>query len=93
MAAIGSSLADTPELDDRALQRASIVVVDWAPQAMKEAGDLVLANATVLPIEKIAQLSDLVTGAVVGGRADDDITIFKSLGVGLQDIVLAGLAW
>jgi len=69
------------------------VVVDWAPQAMKEAGDLVLANATVLPIEKIAQLSDLVTGAVVGRRADDDITIFKSLGVGLQDIVLAGLAW
>ena len=60
---------------------------------MKEAGDLVLANATVLPIEKIAQLSDLVTGAVVGRRADDDITIFKSVGVGLQDIALAGLAW
>ena len=93
VAAIGSSLADTRELDDRALARASIVVVDWAPQAMKEAGDLVLANATVLPIEKIAQLSDLVTGAVVGRRADDDITIFKSVGVGLQDIALAGLAW
>ena len=68
-------------------------MVDWLPQAMKEAGDLVLANATGLPIEKIAQLSDLVTGAVVGRRADNDITIFKSVGVGLQDVALAGLAW
>jgi ornithine cyclodeaminase len=40
-----------------------------------------------------AQLSDLVTGAVVGRRADNDITIFKSVGVGLQDVALAGLAW
>jgi len=34
-----------------------------------------------------------VTGAVVGRRADNDITIFKSVGVGLQDVALAGLAW
>jgi len=39
-------------LHDQALGRASIVVVDWLPQAMKEAGDLVLASATVLPSEK-----------------------------------------
>jgi len=69
------------------------VAVDWAPQAGKEAGDLVLADPSVLPTGKVVQLSDLVTGAVVGRHADDDITIFKSVGVGLQDVALAGLVW
>ena len=34
-----------------------------------------------------------MTGAVPGRRNDDEITIFKSVGVGLQDVALAGLAW
>ena len=41
----------------------------------------------------VVELSDLVTGAVVGRRAADEITIFKSVGVGLQDVALAGLVW
>ena len=93
VAAIGSSLPDTRELDDRALERASIVAVDWAQQALKEAGDLVLASPSALPISKVVQLSDLVTGAAVGRRGDDDIAIFKSVGVGLQDVTLAGIVW
>lgn len=93
VAAIGSSLPDTRELDDRALKRASIVAVDWAQQALKEAGDLVLADTSVLPRTKVVQLSDLITGAVVGRRGDDDIAIYKSVGVGLQDVTLAAIAW
>jgi len=60
VAAIGSSLPDTRELDDRALARASIVAVDWSQQAMREAGDLVLADPAVLE-GKVLELSDLVT--------------------------------
>ena len=93
VAAIGSSLPDTRELDNRALARASIVAVDWLPQASKEAGDLVLADPAALPAGKLIQLSDLLTGAVAGRRGEDEITIFKSVGVGVQDIALAGLAW
>ena len=92
VAAIGSSLPDTRELDDRALARASIVAVDWSQQAMSEAGDLVLANPAVLD-GKVVQLSDLVTGSAAGRRDADEITIFKSVGIGLQDIAVAGLAW
>lgn len=93
VAAIGSSLPDTRELDDRALARASLVAVDWVPQASKEAGDIVLADPAVLPPGKLVGLSDLVTGKVLGRRSAKDITIFKSVGVGLQDVALAGLVW
>ena len=93
VAAIGSSLPDTRELDDRALARATVVAVDWRLQAEKEAGDLVLADPSALPAGKVVQLCDLITGAARGRRSDDDITIFKSVGVGLQDVALAGLVW
>ena len=93
VAAIGSSLPATRELDDRALARASLVAVDWAQQAWKEAGDLLLADRASLPAPKVVELADLVTGAVPGRQRDDEITVFKSVGIGLQDIALAGLAW
>ena len=92
VAAIGSSLPDARELDDRALARASVVAVDWSQQALKEAGDLVLADPACLG-GKVVQLSDLVTGAATGRRQRSEITIFKSVGVGLQDAALAGLVW
>ena len=93
VAAIGSSLPHTRELDDAALARAAVVAVEWRVQALREAGDLVLAGEGVLAPEKIVELADLVTGKVPGRRAADDIAIYKSVGVGLEDIALAGLAW
>lgn len=93
VAAIGSSLPHTRELDDAALARAAVVAVEWRPQASREAGDLVLAGEGVLAPDKIVELADLVTGKVPGRRAAHDITIYKSVGVGLEDIALAGLAW
>jgi ornithine cyclodeaminase len=93
VAAIGSSLPYTRELDDRALARAAMVVVEWRTQALREAGDLVLAGPGVLSSEKIVELAELVTGKVPGRRNATDIAIYKSVGVGLEDIALAGLAW
>ena len=93
VAAIGSSLPDTRELDDRTLSLASVVAVDWAQQALKEAGDLVLADPEVLPPGKVVELSELITGTATGRRDDHAITVWKSVGVGLQDVALAGLAW
>ena len=93
VAAIGSSLPHTRELDDVALSRAALVAVEWRPQSLGEAGDLVLAGEGVLPEEKIVELAELVTGQAPGRRTRDDITVYKSVGVGLEDIALAGLVW
>ncbi|MNV53316.1 L-lysine cyclodeaminase [compost metagenome] len=91
IAAIGSSLPHTRELDDTALARAATVVVEWRPQSLREAGDLVLADKAVLPDSKIVELADVLLGKPVRRHADD-IVIYKSVGVGLEDIALAGMA-
>lgn len=93
VAAIGSSLPHTRELDDRALARAAVVAVEWLPQAQRESGDLVLAAPGVLPPEKLVELGALVTGQEPGRQNDQDIAIYKSVGVGLEDVALAGLAY
>lgn len=93
VAAVGSSLPHTRELDDMALSRANAVVVEWRTQALREAGDLVLAGAGVLPPEKISELGDVIAGSAPGRQTQDQITIYKAVGVGLQDVALAGLAY
>jgi ornithine cyclodeaminase len=93
VAAIGSSLPHTRELDDTALRRAAAVVVEWRPQSTREAGDIVLAGPDVLPPGKVVELADVVLGTVPGRQHRDDIVIYKSVGVGLEDIALAGFAW
>ncbi|WP_422650312.1 Ornithine cyclodeaminase [Cupriavidus sp. H18C1] len=93
VAAIGSSLPHTRELDDVALSRASAVVVEWKPQSTREAGDIVLAGQGVLPESKLIELADVVLGRAQPRRGEDDIVIYKSVGVGLEDVALAGLAW
>ena len=93
IAAVGSSLPNTRELDDAALARAAIVAVEWRRQSLREAGDLVLADPAALPAEKIVELAELVTGAAPGRQGPDQITLYKSVGVGLEDIAVAGLAY
>lgn len=93
IAAVGSSLPDTRELDDAALVRASLVAVDWMPQTTGEAGDIVLADPAALPKSKLVDLADLVTGRAAGRRDANEVTIYKTVGVGLQDVAVAGLAW
>jgi ornithine cyclodeaminase len=93
IAAVGSSLPHTRELDDTALSRAAALVVEWRVQTMREAGDIVRAGAGVLDAVPIYELGDVLTGKAVARRHADDIVIYKAVGVGLQDVALAGLAY
>jgi ornithine cyclodeaminase len=93
VAAIGSSLPSTRELDDTALRRASRIVLDWAPQTMREAGDLQQAGPDCLAPARMADLAEVVCGSKPGREGPEEITIYKAVGVGLQDIALAGLAY
>ena len=93
IAAVGSSLPDTRELDDATLARASMMAVDWMPQTAVEAGDIVLADPAALPPSKLVELADLVTGRACGRREAAEVTIYKTVGVGLQDVAVAGLVW
>lgn len=93
VAAVGSSLPHTRELDDTALSRAARIAVEWRPQTLREAGDLVLADSSVALSDKVVELGELLAGTAPGRRTDEEITLYKTVGVGLEDIAIAGLAY
>ncbi|GAA5234935.1 ornithine cyclodeaminase family protein [Verticiella sediminum] len=93
IAAIGSSLPHTRELDDTALRRAAAIVVEWKPQSLREAGDLLLAGDGAVRAERIVELAELLCGEARPICGEDEILLYKSVGVGLEDIAIAGEAY
>ncbi|WP_138466650.1 ornithine cyclodeaminase family protein [Poseidonocella sp. HB161398] len=93
IAAIGSSLPHTRELDDEVLRRAAVLALDWIPQTSREAGDVVLADPGALAHPRMADLKDIVAGTVPGRETPEDLAIFKSVGIGLLDIATAAAVW
>ncbi len=89
IAAIGSSLPTTRELDDALLARAKAIVVEWKPQTLQEAGDLLLADRNLRVTDKLVELADVFDKRTFRSTAED-IFVYKSVGVGLEDIALAG---
>lgn len=91
VAAVGSSRPDTRELDDELLGRAARVIVEWRAQALEEAGDLLMAANDVRGKLRVEELGDVLAGRAYARRSDQEIVIFKSVGVGIEDVAVAGL--
>lgn len=92
--AIGTSLPTGRELDDTTMRRASRVIVEWKPQSLVEAGEIVLAQASgaLEDAAKIVDLPQVFGGAQPWRAAADEIVVFKSVGLGLCDVAAAWLA-
>jgi len=89
--AIGANMLNRRELDDESLSRAALITVDSIEQAREEAGDLVHGlQATGGEWDSIIELHDIVAGARPGRKSASDITIFKSSGIALWDVISAG---
>jgi ornithine cyclodeaminase/alanine dehydrogenase-like protein (mu-crystallin family) len=88
--AAGSSRAREPELDVEAVRRADVVAADSVEQAKIEAGDLIGAVAAgALTWERVLELGDVVVGKHPGRASAEQITLFESLGLGVEDLALA----
>lgn len=83
--AAGSNAPGRRELPGELLERASAIVVDSIEQARMEAGDLLLA----LDEEGWGRVEELREGR--GRATPEEITVFKSVGLGLEDLAVA--AW
>lgn len=97
VAAVGSSKPHARELDDTLLERAELVVVEWLPAAQSEAGEFVRARIGVideaLKQGRVVELGKLLVHGTRYRRRSDDIVVYKSVGVGLEDVALANLVW
>jgi ornithine cyclodeaminase len=68
--------------------------VDSRAGALREAGDVLLpiGEGAIAPSHIIGELGDVVAGQAPGRRTAADVTIFKSLGMAVEDVVAANLA-
>lgn len=88
--AIGANYEHRRELDSAAVARARFIATDDTEQVRYEATDLVApVKEGLLSWDRVVPLGDVVAGRVKGRAAKDDITLYKSLGVAIEDVALA----
>ena len=93
IAAVGACRPDQREMPGALIARAR-VYVDSRAGALKEAGDLLIpmADGTVSASHIAGELGEVASGRVPGRQSPREVTIFKSLGMAVEDVAAAHLA-
>ncbi len=92
--AMGSNQANRKELPAELIHRSSRIVVDSLEQARMESGDLLLAlDESGWKDSKIVELKDVATTPQRPEWRPDQITIFKSNGLAVEDVICAGYVY
>jgi ornithine cyclodeaminase len=88
--AVGASLPTARELDTPAMVAARLFV-DRRESALNEAGDFLMpkAEGAISDAHIQAELGEVLTGAHPGRRSPEEITVFKSLGLAVEDVAAA----
>ena len=88
--AAGSNSILRQEIDEATVRRADPVVVDSRPTALKEAGDLLPAlEKGRLHLGGLTELGEVIAGTRPGRTRPDQVTLFESQGMAIQDLVIA----
>jgi ornithine cyclodeaminase/alanine dehydrogenase-like protein (mu-crystallin family) len=91
--AMGANSASRRELDPAIVQRAALIVTDHIAQAKAEAAEFIdLDKAGKFDWSRVKTLADIVAGPRPA-RDATAITLFKSLGVGLEDLAVASVIY
>lgn len=92
--AAGSNVENRRELDGEAVARADVVAVDSIEQCQIEAGDLILAiQEGAFDWGRARELSEIVAGKQPGREAAEQVTLFESLGLAVEDIAVAKVVY
>lgn len=92
--AMGANRLDARELDDAAIRRCTFVAADSVEQARAEAGDLAQPVAAgLLRWDAVHDLASVVSGAVKGRGRPTDVTLFKSLGLAIEDVAVGAFVF
>jgi ornithine cyclodeaminase len=87
---VGASLPTSREVDDD-LVAMSRYFVDYRGSALAQAGELLdaIKVGRITADHVLGEIGDVLDGKVPGRASDDDVTVYKSLGVAAQDLVSA----
>ena len=91
---VGANAPAKCELDDAAFQR-STIVVDFREQVLQEAGDVrrAVKSGAITESSIHTELGGVVTGRAPGRTSRDEITLFKSVGVAVEDVATAAFVY
>ena len=84
--AVGACRPDWRELDDGMVRRARLYV-ESREAATRESGDVIAAG------EVFAEIGEVVAGTRAGRQTADEVTLFKSVGVAVEDVAAADLVY
>ena len=84
--AVGSSIASTRELDTETMKAAALFA-DARESMVNESGDYLMAGLE--PEHIRAELGEVLIGSGEGRRDDEELTVFKSLGLAIEDLAAA----
>lgn len=89
--AIGSNFAEKQELDAAAVNRCDVIAADSVEQSKIEAGDLIQAfGQDTARWNTVRELSQIIGGKAPGRTNQNQITLFKSNGIAIEDVVVGG---
>src|SRR5712692_11238489 len=92
--AIGSNWANRRELDLATLQRSDVIVTDSKEQAQSEAGDFIIpAKDGLFDWSRVFDLADVVAGHKPRRATPNEITLYKGVGIALEDVATASLVY
>lgn len=87
--AIGSNLPNRCELDDEAMEKFDLITVDDREQAKQESAELMgAAQRGVIGWDAVHEIGSVAAGTIPGRQGEGETTLFKSLGVAMEDVVL-----
>jgi alanine dehydrogenase len=90
--AVGANRREARELDNAVIERATFVCCDSKEQVKIEAGDLAEpVERGVLDWLEVHELAEVVGGELPGRQHDDDIVLFKSVGIAAEDLAVGQL--
>lgn len=84
---IGSHAVGVRELDTKTVVKSKLVC-DQVDACLVEAGDVMMPieEGALDPADIYGEIGELITGAKTGRESDDEVTLFKSVGLSIQDI-------
>lgn len=89
--AIGVNFAEKREIDAEVVARCDVIAADSVEQSKVEAGDLIQAFGNdTSRWAAVRELAQIVSGKLPGRTSRAQITLFKSNGIAIEDVVVAG---